>query len=194
MRAIAICCALALTGCAHSELVLLPDEDGGQGEVAIVQPGAAGGEVIVSEANSRTTLDTSRPSTRPLGAKGLKADEAALLASLPPPPSYFTLYFHEGTTRLTAASATHLEALRTEVARRPGAEVQVTGHTDTVGSDADNDVLSRKRAEEVLRFLSSQGFDRAAMRAVGRGERQLEVATGDNVSNAVNRRVEVIVR
>jgi flagellar motor protein MotB len=32
------------------------------------------------------------------------------------------------------------------------------------------------------------------MSAVGRGERDLKVATADNVDNAVNRRVEVIVR
>ena len=32
------------------------------------------------------------------------------------------------------------------------------------------------------------------MSAVGRGERELKEATADNVSNAANRRVEVIVR
>jgi outer membrane protein OmpA-like peptidoglycan-associated protein len=80
------------------------------------------------------------------------------------------------------------------VASRPGAEVQVTGHTDTVGSDADNDLLSRKRADEILNWLASNGFARAMMTAVGRGERQLKQPTADNVRNGVNRRVEVIVR
>ena len=84
--------------------------------------------------------------------------------------------------------------MRAEIARRPGAEVQVTGHTDTVGSDADNDVLSQKRAEEILNVLVAKGFDRSIMSAVGRGERELKEATADNVGNPVNRRVEVIVR
>ena len=70
----------------------------------------------------------------------------------------------------------------------------MTGHSDTVGNDADNDALSQKRAEEILNVLVAKGFDRSIMSAVGRGERELKEATGDNVSNAANRRVEVIVR
>jgi outer membrane protein OmpA-like peptidoglycan-associated protein len=84
--------------------------------------------------------------------------------------------------------------LRAEIAGRPGAEVQVTGHTDTVGSDDDNDKLSLKRAEEIRDLLASKGFDRSIMTAVGRGERELKLPTGDNVSSPINRRVEVIVR
>lgn len=193
MKRLAICAAcLALAGCAHSSLVLLPDEDGRQGSVAILQPGGSG-ETVVSQADTRTNLD-GRPSTRPLGARGLKPSEAALLAALPPAPKRFSLYFLEGTTEMTATSATRLAEIRAEVARRPGVEVQVTGHTDTVGNESANDALSLRRAEEVLNFLASQGFSRNVMSAVGRGERELQVPTDDNVSSPVNRRVEVIVR
>jgi outer membrane protein OmpA-like peptidoglycan-associated protein len=185
---------LTLAGCAHSSsLVLLPDEDGGHGQVAILEAGGKANETVVADANSRASLG-GRPSVKPLGNKGLKPAEAALLGELPPPARSFTLYFLEGTTTLTPESAPVIDELRAEIARRPGADVQVTGHTDTVGSDADNDALSQKRAEEILGLLASQGFDRSVMSAVGRGERELKEATGDNVGNAVNRRVEVIVR
>jgi outer membrane protein OmpA-like peptidoglycan-associated protein len=189
-----ICISLALAGCAHSSMVLLPDEDGGHGEVSIRKSDGSGTATIVNEPNTRATLDGSRPSITPLGAKGLKPDEAMLVSALPPAPKSFTLYFLEGTTEMTAQSVPVLDQLRAEIARRPGAEVQVTGHTDTVGSDADNDILSRKRAEEILNLLASKGFDRSIMSAVGRGERELKVPTGDNVSSPINRRVEVIVR
>jgi OmpA-OmpF porin, OOP family len=193
MRRLAACVAsLALAGCAHSSLVLLPDEGGGQGSVAILKPGEAG-ETVVSEGDTRTSLD-GRPSTKPLGAHGLKPSEAALLAALPPAPKRFSLYFLQGTTEMTASSAARLPEIRAEVARRPGVDVQVTGHTDTVGSTIDNDSLSLRRAQEVLTFLASQGFSRNVMSAVGRGERELQVPTDDNVSSPVNRRVEVIVR
>ena len=191
-RLLTCAACLALAGCAHSSLVLLPDEDGRQGSVAIFQPGVAG-ETVVSQGNTRTTLD-GRPSTQPLGARGLKPSEAALLAGLPPAPRRFSLYFMEGTTQMTETSAKRLPEIRAEVARRPGVEVQVTGHTDTVGSEADNDALSRRRAEEILNFLASQGFPRTIMSAVGRGERELQVPTADNTSSPVNRRVEVVVR
>lgn len=193
-RGFTMLAAFTLAGCAHSSsVVLLPDEDGGHGAVAILKPGVAG-ETLVSEPNSRATLGGSQPSVRPLGAKGLSANEAQLLGGLPPAAKSFTLYFVEGTTDMTAESVPVLEGIRAEIAKRPGAEVQVTGHTDTVGSDSDNDALSKKRAEEILNLLASKGFDRAIMTAVGRGERELKEPTADNVGSAANRRVEVIVR
>ena len=70
----------------------------------------------------------------------------------------------------------------------------MTGHTDTVGSEEDNDRLSLQRAEEVLNWLAGQGFDRSLMSASGRGERELKEPSIDNFSSATNRRVEVIVR
>ena len=194
LRAILICAALVLAGCAHSSVVLLPEEDGGHGEIGIRPAKGHGGETIVRDVNSRATLTGGQPTVRPLGAKGLKPSEAALLAALPPPPKSFTLYFNEGTTELAAQSAGILEQIRAEVAKRPGAEVQVTGHTDTVGSSADNDALSRRRADEIVNWLATKGFDRKMMSAVGRGKRELKVPTADNVSSPINRRVEVLVR
>ena len=192
--ALLLCPILALVGCAHSSMVLLPDENGGHGEVSIRKPNTPGSGTLLNVPNSRATLDGSRPSVEPLGAKGLKPSEAALLNALPPPPQSFILYFHEGTTEMIPESVPVLDQIRAEIARRPGAEVQVTGHTDTVGSMADNDVLSLKRAREILNLLASKGFDRRIMTAVGRGERELRVPTADNVPNPINRRVEVIVR
>ena len=188
---IAISATLVLAGCAHSSVVLLPDEDGGHGEIGIE---GKSGETVLREPDSRATLGGAEPSIRPLGAKGLKPQEAALLATLPPAAKSFTLYFNEGTTEIAAQSAGTLEQIRAEVAKRPGAEVQVTGHTDTLGSDADNDALSRRRAEEIVNWLATQGFDAGTMSAVGRGERELKDPTADNVSSPENRRVEVLVR
>ena len=105
-----------------------------------------------------------------------------------------TLYFQEGTTRLTRESEPGLVFLKKEISERPGAEVQVTGYTDTLGSEDDNDALSQRRAEEVLAALAEQGLDRAMMSAVGRGERELRVKTDDGVREPANRRVVVTVR
>lgn len=192
--ALAACLAFAAAGCSHSALVLLPDEAGGHGQVAILESGGRAGETLVDRPNSQARLGGSRPAVRPLGSRGLKPAQAALIGTLPPPARSFTLYFPEGTTTLTPESQPVLNELRAEIARRPGAEVEVTGHTDTVGSDSDNDTLSQRRAEEVMNMLATQGFDRSIMSAVGRGERELKVPTLDKVSNAANRRVEVNVR
>ena len=185
---------ITLGGCATSSLVLLPDDEGHQGAVAVLESGGAPTDAVIAEGNSRTKLGTRNPAAKPLGPDGLKKQEAALLTGLPPPAKSFLLYFEQGTTTLTPQSADVLTALRAEIAGRSGPEVEVIGHTDTVGSEADNDQLTAKRAEEVLTWLASQGFDRSMMSAVGRGERQLMQPTMDNVDNPANRRVEVIVR
>jgi outer membrane protein OmpA-like peptidoglycan-associated protein len=192
IRLVAAC--LLLGGCATSSLVLLPDDEGGQGAVAVLEADGKPSEAVIAEGNSRTKLGDPTPSTQPLGAKGLKEQEAALLTSLPPPAKSFVLYFDQGTTTPTPESQTVLVALRNEIASRSGPQVEVTGHTDTVGSEDDNDRLSEQRAGEVLTWLVSQGFDRSLMSSVGRGERELKEPTVDNFSSAANRRVEVIVR
>jgi outer membrane protein OmpA-like peptidoglycan-associated protein len=181
-----------LAGCATSSLVLLPDDAGSQGAVAVLESGGTPTGAVIAQGNSRTRLGTRSPVAKRLGA--LRKEEASLLTDLPPPPRSFTLYFDEGTTTLTPQSVAALTALRAEIASRTGPEVEVTGHTDTVGSEADNDRLSAERAQEVLNWLVSQGLDRSIMSAVGRGERELKVPTMDNIESAPNRRVEVIVR
>lgn len=189
-----ICAALLIAACAHSSLVLLPDENGGQGAVAVLESNGKPGQAVLAQPNSRTKLGQQEPVTRPLGSKGLTGKETALLSGLPPPARSFSLYFEPGSTQLTPDSRRNLDALRAEIARRPGAEVDVTGHTDTVGSEEDNDSLSLKRAKEVLGILASEGINSSLMTAVGRGERELREPTADNVDSAFNRRVEVIVR
>ena len=77
-------------------------------------------------------------------------------------------------------------------------EIVIAGHTDTVGSAADNDRLSRERAEAVEAALretfAARGVMSDAVAAVGRGERELLVETADQVSEPKNRRVEITVR
>ncbi len=195
MRRAAISAAgLLLAGCATSSLVLLPDDEGHQGSVAVLEAGGQPTEAVISTGNSRTALGDKTAASKPLGDKGLKSHEAALLTGLPPPPRSFVLYFDQGTVTLTPQSVGILTDLKAEIAARSGPAVEVTGHTDTVGSEDDNDRLSAERAEEVLGWLASQGIDRSIMSAVGRGERELKEPTMDNFSSAANRRVEVTVR
>jgi len=192
-RLSALAMAGLLAGCATPSLTLLPSEEGKQGAVAVLEADGRPVETVVDELNSRTSL-THRPKTRAIDPDRLSARNRELLAELPPAPVRLTLYFKEGTTELTPDSRAGLDFLKAEVARRAGAEVQVTGYTDTLGSDEDNDDLSQRRAEEILEALAAQGIDRRLMSAVGRGERNLREPTADGVSNPANRRVVVIVR
>ena len=177
---------------ARTRVVLLPDKDGTTGAIAVLQ-----GE-------KETVLDAPMTSAE-VGAWGqiekgaVTPDEvqqkfSQALAAQPPDPISFVLYFEEGTTVVLPESRGTLTALFSEVDARQAVEVQVTGHTDTVGQREDNDHLSTKRAETIKQMLIEKGLRASFIRAVGRGERQLLIPTADNVAEIKNRRVEVIVR
>ena len=81
-----------------------------------------------------------------------------------------------------------------QVKFRVPAEIVVVGHTDRVGTDQQNDVLSLQRAERVRQELVRLGVDPNSMSTVGRGEREPLVPTDDEVAQPRNRRVEITVR
>lgn len=69
----------------------------------------------------------------------------------------------------------------------------VVGHTDDVGSPADNQDLSNRRATTVTKRLTERLSGRGiALTAVGRGESQPLVPNVDDASRARNRRVSVV--
>jgi len=118
----------------------------------------------------------------------------AALSAQPERPAQFTVYFVEGTQEFTADSQAAVDGILAAIAKRPVADVTVVGHTDTVGSEAFNDDLSRKRAEVVRAGLIDKGLAPENVVAIGRGKREPMIATGDGVSEPRNRRVEIIVR
>jgi len=71
-------------------------------------------------------------------------------------------------------------------------EIQVTGHTDTVGSDAYNMRLSRRRAESVAARLEDDGIPSSEIAIIAKGKRDLLVPTGDGVKEPQNRRVQIV--
>ena len=181
-----------VTACAGQQVTLLPGEEGHPTGALAVLDQNGGDEAVLNKPLASAKLNRGRASLRTLST--VKAADQRVIATLPPPAHSFTIYFFEGTTKMTPESQPILDAIRKEIALRPGAEVQVTGHTDTLGSDDDNDRLSNDRANEILKVLIAAGLPPDVLSAVGRGERDLLVPTADGVANAANRRVEVIVR
>ena len=71
--------------------------------------------------------------------------------------------------------------------------VTVVGHTDSTGSDAVNDPLSRDRAEAVRDYLSVRGVPRDRITVVGRGSREPVAGNDSDSSRSQNRRVEIFL-
>ena len=190
MRALpALALAGLLCGCATSDVTLLNDAGSDKsGSVAVFDPKTG------REVGALTAGDTRAR----VGGKGVRTKPTKsgfwsnLMGWTPSAPRAYVMYFVEGTTDLTPESLPILEALR--AAAKPDSDVQITGHTDTTGSDETNDKLSRDRAEQIRAMLVRQGLPFEKAKVTGRGERELRVPTEDNVSEGANRRVEVILR
>jgi outer membrane protein OmpA-like peptidoglycan-associated protein len=75
----------------------------------------------------------------------------------------------------------------------PNINLRVEGHTDSTGTDAINDRLSRERAQSVVSFLQAQGVAGSRMTSEGYGSK---IPVADNATvegRAKNRRVEVVL-
>lgn len=109
----------------------------------------------------------------------------------PPAPRQFIVYFGFNKANLNANA---MEVVReaAAVARQDGiVQIVVTGHTDTVGSNAYNKRLSDRRAGNVKKALVNEGIPPKAIVTSGKGETMLMVQTGDREMEARNRRAEI---
>lgn len=78
-------------------------------------------------------------------------------------------------------------------AKNMDCHLYVAGHTDTVGSLADNRQLSLQRARAIARYFSQHGVKGIPIFVRGFGEELLAVDTGDNVDEERNRRAIYIL-
>ena len=73
-------------------------------------------------------------------------------------------------------------------------EITIIGHTDSVGSDSYNQMLSERRAAAVRDELSALGVPSYRLRAIGRGEFEPRADNGTEAGRQLNRRVEIMVQ
>jgi len=72
--------------------------------------------------------------------------------------------------------------------------IQVIGHTDSKGTRAYNEDLAQKRAEIVAQKIKESGVKYLHIQVESYGENNLAVKTPDGIREALNRRVEVLIR
>ena len=177
-----------------TQVVLLPQADGTPSAVIVT---TAGGSTRLSEPYQRASVvpdSKTAPTVDATSASQAQATFEQLLRATPPPPQRFTVYFQTGGTQLTAESREVMARVLEEIPRRSGAELLITGHTDTQGAGPANDTLSLRRAGDVREMFVQRGVPASHIEAAGRGERELAVPTSDNVNEPRNRRVEIQVR
>lgn len=107
--------------------------------------------------------------------------------------AFENLEFETGKDVIKLESIPSLTELAEVLLKRPEWKLQIAGHTDNVGDDQKNLILSKKRAESVKRFMESKGIDASRLSVLYFGETQ---PIGDNSTaegRQKNRRVEMTI-
>ena len=194
-RAMAPALLMALTGCGlpANVVVLLPDESGGVGKVAVSEGGTTAELTepltavnAVSEASLHNVFTAQR--------SDIDTEFAGALAAAPRAPSAYILYFRTGSTELDPSSRNHLAAAITAAKGTANVDLSVVGHADATGADAYNSALSLKRAQIVRDALVAAGVPSEIIEIAYHGANNPLVPTPRGVPELRNRRVEVTIR
>ena len=105
-------------------------------------------------------------------------------------PSFRPIYFDYGSTQYRYEDIDYLNRVAAYLLKHRDQRIEIRGHTDSVGPELQNLILSQRRAEVVRDYLISQGVEPARIYARGYGE---SLPVGDNRTlsgRELNRRVE----
>ena len=98
--------------------------------------------------------------------------------------------FETGKAALKEESFAVLNQIVDIMNRYPGYKLRISGHTDNVGEEQSNQILSEERAKACYQYLASKGISPGRMSYEGFGESK-PVASNDLPSGRrMNRRVE----
>ncbi len=100
------------------------------------------------------------------------------------------IFFKTGSAELDRQSDPMLDSVAEIANRCPAARIEVTGHTDSVGSRESNMALSVERARSVLSFLVQRGVRPTRITASGYGETRPVASNETEYGRAKNRRIE----
>lgn len=100
------------------------------------------------------------------------------------------LFFESGKADLLPSSLLELRKIGKLMRQNPNMSIEISGHTDDVGKDSDNLILSQRRASAVTDHLVKQGIARLRLKSVGYGETKALNDNADEAKRQQNRRIE----
>ncbi|MBD8347842.1 OmpA family protein [Dysgonomonas sp. HGC4] len=103
------------------------------------------------------------------------------------------ILFATNSSSLNSASQNALSQFAISLKSNPDTDINITGHTDSSGSDAINNPLSEKRAQAVYNFLLQQGVAGNRMTSAGMGSTEPVADNNTSAGKAQNRRVEIYI-
>lgn len=108
--------------------------------------------------------------------------------------AFSNLEFESGKAIIRATSLDELDSLAQLLVNRPEWKLQISGHTDDVGNDANNMTLSKNRSNAVKNYLNSRGVAEDRFIVEWFGETKPLVPNINAANRQKNRRVEMKVK
>lgn len=190
-------CPLAVVDPASGRRDCSPDSDGdGVGDKVDECPNTPRGEAVNRQGCSRSQLnndldgdgvanaDDECPGTQPglkVNRKGCVVEQKTALRGVT---------FQPNSDRLTAEGRATLDGVAETLKGQSDLKSEIAGHTDSLGSESYNLVLSQRRADAVRKYLISKGVAEGRLTAVGYGESEPVDTNETNEGRQTNRRVE----
>ena len=101
------------------------------------------------------------------------------------------IFFDTAKWDLKPESTVELDKLVALLKTNPDVPIEISGHTDDVGKDSDNIVLSQKRAKSVVNYLVEKGVNAAKIKSEGYGKTRPYLPNTSDENRKLNRRIEV---
>ena len=103
------------------------------------------------------------------------------------------IFFDTKEWKLKSESISELDRLVMLLNENPKLTIQLSGHTDNVGKDADNLTLSVNRARAVVGYLLNKGIDTKRLTFKGFGSKNPVANNNTEAGKSLNRRTEMAV-
>jgi outer membrane protein OmpA-like peptidoglycan-associated protein len=105
----------------------------------------------------------------------------------------YDIHFATGSAEIDPASSETIAAIAKAMTTHRDWQLEIVGHTDSIGTASANLDLSRRRADATrLALVATHRVDAARLRADGKGEEQPMEDNGTLAGRARNRRVELL--
>ncbi len=101
------------------------------------------------------------------------------------------IFYATGSFELEPASRSELNRMYDFLLLNPAIGVEISGHTDNIGTPGHNQELSEQRAKSVVGYLVNKGIDKRRMKAAGYGEINPVADNENEEGRARNRRTEL---
>ena len=103
------------------------------------------------------------------------------------------IFFETGKFELQNESKSELDKLVLLLHENPNVKIQIDGHTDNVGQEKDNQLLSTNRAKSVVGYLLSKGINPPRLTYKGFGSMRTVADNSTEQGKALNRRTELSI-